>query len=42
MILSQITINVSFLFPPYRLLKSYSVVLFSLQMGKERNKEKNK
>ena len=30
MILSQITINLSVLFPPYRLFKSYSVVLLSL------------
>ena len=30
MILSQITINVSVLLPPYRLFKSYSVVLLSI------------
>ena len=30
MILSQITINVTVLFPPYRLFKSYSVVVLSL------------
>ena len=42
MILSQIKINVSVLFPPYRLFKSYSVVILSLQMRKESNKEKNK
>ena len=39
MILSQITINVSVLFPPYRLFKSYSVFLFSDAEGEEQGVE---